>query len=208
MSSSKAQGFAFRKSGSSPCLVAGTGVFLWSRRAMLFVSSAQQAGQSAPVAQKPPGHQPRIQVIRYLRENLPFCWNHRKKSLLDLFWPSLYLGNFFFFMPWGRCLALETHLEARFYFNHLLSVQQKPWETKELTAPGQRQNLAWKASSYFSGSSSSRMERGGAELWQRGCQMDREQSSMGRENNIFFSFPLSRPCWIRTLYGNGDSRTI
>lgn len=136
------------------------------------VSSAQQAGHSAPGAQKPPSSGPGFRWCGMWEKTCRFV--EFTESILA---PWLVLAFLVFGRPLclyatgqmpGECQALETHLEARFYFNHLLSVQQKPWETKELTAPGQRQNFAWKASSYFSVSSSSRMERGGAELWLRG----------------------------------------
>lgn len=90
-------------------------------------------------------------------------------------------------MP-GECQVLETHPEARFYFNHLLSVQQKPRKTKELTAPGQRQNFAWKASSYFSVSSSSRMERGGMELWQRKVKWTENKGAREGKITMYFFF--------------------
>lgn len=158
------------------------------------VSSAQQAGHSAPGAQKPPSSGPGFRWCGIWEETCRFV-EFTERILA----PWLVLAFLVFGRPLclyamgqtpGECQALETYLEARFYFNRFLSVQQKPRETKELTAPGQRQNFAWKASSYFSVSSSSRMERGGVELWQRWVKWTENKAAWeGKITTYFFFCP-------------------
>lgn len=95
--------------GSSSCLVAGTGEFLWTRRVNLrLVLLSRPVTQHLVLRSPRPAAQDSGDAV--CERKLAVLLNSQKEFwLLDLFWPSLSLGDLSVFMPRDRCLANAKH---------------------------------------------------------------------------------------------------
>lgn len=122
--------------------------------------------------------------------------------LLDLFWPSLSLGDLSVFMPRDRCLANAKHWRHTWRPGSILitSFLSNRNRGADSSRPGTK--LCLESIFLFLSVLFLQDGKGWSGTLAEGGQMDREQSSMGREsNNLFFLFPIadlaeSGPCMV------------